>query len=72
MLPYTAYDVVRMVNIEVDLQRKPVREYNHTFGDDAAPHSDRPGGGGRGFFASTLALFARRPRAAQAAPRPLG
>lgn len=71
MLPYTAYDVVRMVNHELDLERKPVREFNHTFGDDAAPRSDRPGGGGRGLLSSALALFSRRARPAQAAPRPL-
>ena len=71
MLPYTAYDVVRMVNHEIDLARKPVREFNHTFGDESTPRSDRPGGGGRGFFASALALLGRRARPTQAAPQPL-
>lgn len=71
MLPYTAYDVVRMVNHEIDLARKPAREFNHSFGDDSAPRSGRSGGGGRGLFASALAVLARRPRPVQVSPRPL-
>jgi hypothetical protein len=72
MLPYTAYDVVRMVNHEIDLERNPVREFNHAFGDDSAPRSGRSGGGGgRGLFSSVLAVLAWRPRSAQVAPRPL-
>jgi hypothetical protein len=71
MLPYTAYDIIRTVNHEVDLDRKPVRSFTHTFGDDSTPRSGRPGGG-RGLFSSALARFSRRPRLTQAAPRPLG
>ena len=71
MLPYTAYDIIRTVNHEVDLNRKPVRRFNHTFGDEIPSGSDRPGGGGRGLFASALALLGRRARPAQAAPQPL-
>lgn len=70
MLPYTAYDIIRTVNAEVDLDRPAVRVFNHAFGDDPAPPSDRGNGGGRGLFAAALVLLRRRP--AQTAPQPLG
>jgi hypothetical protein len=71
MLPYTAYDIVRAVNHEVDLTRSPVREHNHAFGDESVDRSGRSDGGGRGLFAFALAIFSRRPRRTQPAPQPL-
>jgi hypothetical protein len=72
MLPYTAYDIVRTVNHEVDLTRTPVREHNHAFGDEPVNRSGRSGGGGRGLLASALAILGRRPRPARPTPQPLG
>ena len=72
MIPYTAYDIIRAVNHEVDLTRHPVREHRHGFGDDAAlPRDDRSGGGGHpagrsrlgGLAAAARALTARGPLA---------
>ena len=64
MLPYTAYDIIRTVNHEVDLSRPPVHEHSHVFGDEPERPSDGPGRG-RGLFASALALFGRRLRPPQ-------
>ena len=72
MLPYTAYDIIRTVNHEVDLSRPPVREFHHTFGDDTGSDHDEPGGGGgfpvsRSRFGGLRAAFrlfgSRSPRA---------
>lgn len=72
MLPYTAYDIIRTVNREVDLTRPPVREFHHTFGADPGADHDEPGGGGgfpvsRGRLGGLRAVFrffgSRSPRA---------
>ncbi len=62
MLPYTAYDIIRTVNHEVDLTRPPVREFQHTFGDDTGADDNESGGGGgfpvsRGRFGGLRAAF---------------
>ncbi len=81
MLPYTAYDIIRAVNHEVDLTRPPVREFHHTFGSETPPESDDLGGGGgfpvgrvgsgrRGGLFAALRALATHPARARA--RPLG
>ena len=78
MLPYTAYDIIRTVNQEVDLTRPPAREFHHAFGDEPGSEHDGPGGGGgfpagRTRLGSLVAAFrtlAARPARPHA--RPLG
>ena len=83
MLPYTAYDIIRAVNHEVDLTRPPVREFHHTFGSEADPGSDDVDGGGgfpvgrvepgftrRGGLFAALRALATRP--ARPYARPVG
>ena len=83
MLPYTAYDIIRAVNHEVDLTRPPVREYHHAFGEGPATGPDERGGGGgfpagptRGGLWAALRALAARParlgRPAQAQGHPVG
>lgn len=81
MLPYTAYDIIRAVNHEVDLTRPPAREFHQTVGSETPLGSDDLSGGGgfpvgrsrvgfrrRGGLLAALRALAARPARPHARP----